>query len=54
MIIEYNEFGVNIIADEGKDLFRSTDKLRAKRVSTPIGEETDWIEIDELIEELTE
>lgn len=50
MRIEYIEGGADLFADEGKDLFRSVDQLRAKRVSTPIGEEVDWIEVDELIE----
>lgn len=37
---------VDAIADEGKELYRASDGLRAKRITRPIDAEA-WIEIDE-------
>lgn len=37
---------VDIIADEGKELYRASDGLRAKRVTRPV-ESEEWVEIDD-------
>lgn len=37
---------VDIVSDEGKELYRASDGLRAKRVTRPVDSE-EWTEIDE-------
>ena len=41
-----NTIDIDIEADEGKELYRASDGMRAKRVTRPIDSE-EWIEIDE-------
>jgi len=44
------EFHVELIADEGKNLKRMSDEYESKIVHVPIGEEVNWIEVDEEVE----
>lgn len=46
MIRNVTETYVDLIADDGKELYRASDGLRAKRVTRPVNAEV-WIEIDE-------
>ena len=42
---------VDIFADDGKDLLRKSDGLRAKRITCPLGEEDQWVEVTEVLED---